>query len=85
MCKCHNPTNILKSRSEQAPGSVFHHRDKSGKIDYDFLRTFCFNIKVDLERQVPYGPYKLLVSHVVHQMKEKIKFQQVKTTSRNKF
>ena len=26
-----------KSRSEQAPGSVFHPRDESGKIACDFL------------------------------------------------
>ena len=38
------------SRSEQAPGSVFQPRDKSGKIDYDFLRPFWCNIKVDPER-----------------------------------
>ena len=39
-----------KSRSEQAPGSVFHPRGKSGKIYCNFFQTFGFNIKVDPER-----------------------------------
>ena len=38
------------SRSEQAPRSVFHPRDKSGKNDCDFLGPFWCNIKVDPER-----------------------------------
>ena len=38
------------SRSEPAPGSVFHPRDKSGKIDCDLLQPFWCNIKVDPER-----------------------------------
>jgi hypothetical protein len=38
------------SRSEQAPGSVFHPRDENGKIDCDFLQPFWCNIKVDPER-----------------------------------
>ena len=63
------------SRSEQAPGSVYHPRDKSGKIYCDFLRPFWCNIKIDPERYVPCGPYKLLVSDVAHQMKKKIGFQ----------
>ena len=28
------------SKSEQAPGSEFHPRDKSEKVDYDFLGPF---------------------------------------------
>ena len=38
------------SRSEQAPGSVFHPHDESGKIECDFVQPFWCNIKVDLER-----------------------------------
>ena len=64
-----------KSRYDQAPGSVFHPRDESGKIDCDFLRPFWCNIKVDPERSVLCGPYYLLVSYVAHQLKEKIKFK----------
>ena len=41
---------MITSRSEQAPGSVFHPCDKSGKIDCDFLGPFWNNIKVDPER-----------------------------------
>ena len=45
------PSNKMDtSRSEQAPGSVFHPSDESGKIDCDFLRPFWCNIKVDPER-----------------------------------
>ena len=40
----------LISRSEEAPESVFHPRDESGKINCDFLRPFWCNIKVDPER-----------------------------------
>ena len=46
-----------KSKSEQAPGIVFHPRDENGKIDCDFLQPFWCNIKVDPERSVPCGPY----------------------------
>ena len=42
--------SIYISRSEQAPGSVFHPRDESGKIDCDFPQPFWCNIKVDTER-----------------------------------
>ena len=38
-----------RSRSVQAPGSVFQPQDKSGKIYCDFLGPFWFNIKVDPE------------------------------------
>ena len=38
---------LCRSRSEQAPGSVFHPRDESGKIYCDFLGPFWCNIKVD--------------------------------------
>ena len=66
---------VVRSRSEQAPGSVFHRRDESGKIDCAFMQTFWCNIKVDCKRKLPCGPYKLLVSYVALQMKEKIGFQ----------
>ena len=61
--------------SEQAPESVFHPRDENGKFDCDFLRPFWCNIKVHSEIQIPCGPYKLLVSYVAHEIKEKIRFQ----------
>ena len=54
---------------------MFHPRDESGKNDCDFLGPFWCNIKVDPERKVPCGPYKLLVSYVAHQIKEKMRFQ----------
>ena len=41
---------LNKLRSKQAPGSVFHPRDESGKIDCEILGPFWFNIKVDNER-----------------------------------
>ena len=44
-----NKSCKLKSRSEEAPGSVFHPRDKNGKIDCNFLGPFWYNIKVDPE------------------------------------
>ena len=41
----------FRLRSEQAPGSVFHPRDKSDKKnDCDFLRPFWCNTIVDPER-----------------------------------
>ena len=43
-------SRLVRSRSEQAPGSVFHPRDDSGKIDCDFLGPFGCDIKVDPER-----------------------------------
>ena len=45
-CMTFNPI----SRSQQAPVSVFHPRDKSGKMDCDCLRPLWCNIKVDPER-----------------------------------
>ena len=63
------------SRFEQGTGSVYYPRDESGKIYCDFLQPFWCNIKVDPERYVPCGPYKLLVSDVAHEMKKKIGFQ----------
>ena len=39
-----------KSRSELAPGNVFHPRDESGKIEYEVLQPFWFNIKEDPEQ-----------------------------------
>ena len=41
---------IPKSRSEQAPGSVFHPRDENTKIDCGFLGPFWCNKKLDPER-----------------------------------
>ena len=41
--------SLYKSRSEQAPGSVFHPRDKSEIIDCDFLGPSWCNIKIDSE------------------------------------
>ena len=38
-----------KSRSEQAPESVFHPRDESEKNHYDFLGPSCCNMKLDPE------------------------------------
>ena len=43
------------SRSEQAPGSVYHPREKSTKIDTVFLGPCWCNKKVDPERQIPNG------------------------------
>ena len=40
----------FRSRSEQAPGSVFHPRDESAKNYGDFLGAFWCNIKVDPKR-----------------------------------
>ena len=48
------------SRSEQAPGSEFHPRDESDKIDCGFLGPSLCNKKVN----------ELLVSNVAPQMKE---------------
>ena len=53
---------ISISRSELAPGSVFHPHDKSEKNDCDFLGPSWCNIKVDPEMWVPCGSYKPLVS-----------------------
>ena len=47
MCK---KVHTCRSRSEQAPGSVFHPRDESEKINCDFLGPFWYNIKLDPER-----------------------------------
>ena len=66
---------ILRSSSEQEPGSGFHPRDKNDKNDYGILGPSRSNKKIDPERQVPYGSYDLLVSNVAHQMKEKIMFK----------
>ena len=35
--------------SEQAPGSEFHPRDKSEKVDYDFLGPSCAKKKFNPE------------------------------------
>ena len=66
---------VLRSRSEQAPGSVFHPHDINEKNYCDFLGPSWCNIKVDPETLIPFGSYKPLVSYVAHQMKEKIMFQ----------
>ena len=41
---------MFKSRSEQAPGSEFHPRDESDKIDCGFLGPFWSNKTLDPER-----------------------------------
>ena len=41
---------FYKSRSEQAPESVFHPRDENTKIDCGFLGPFWCNKKLDPER-----------------------------------
>ena len=61
-----------KSRSEQAPGSEFHPRDKSEKNDCGFLGPSWCNKKVNPETYVPCGSYELLLSNVAHQMKQKL-------------
>ena len=38
------------SMSQQAPGSGFHPRDESNKIDFEFLGPSCCKKKVDPER-----------------------------------
>ena len=43
-------TLSARSRSEQAPGNVFHPRDKNNKIDCGFLGPSWCNIKLDPER-----------------------------------
>ena len=49
-----------KSRSEQAPGSEFHPRDKSEKNDFGFLGPSWCNKKVNPETYVPCGSYELM-------------------------
>ena len=46
----HPYRNNHRSRSEQAPGSVFHPRDENTKIDCGFLGPFWCNKKFDPER-----------------------------------
>ena len=41
---------LPRSRSEQAPGSEFHPRDESEKVDFDFLGPSWCKKKVDPER-----------------------------------
>ena len=41
--------HFFKSRSKEAPGSVFHPHDNSEKNLCDFLGPFWCNIKVDPE------------------------------------
>ena len=48
-CLCYND-HLFKSRSEQAPGIVFHPCDKIKKIDWDLRRPFWCNINIDPER-----------------------------------
>ena len=45
--------HCTRSRSEQAPGSEFHPRDKSDKIDCGFFRPFWSNKKLDPKRYIP--------------------------------
>ena len=63
------------SRSEQAPGSEFHPRDESEKIDCGFLVPSWCSKKVNPETYVPCGSYELLLSNVAHQMNEKLTIQ----------
>ena len=63
------------SRSEQAPGSGFHHCDISEKSDCSFLGPPCCNRKIDPERYVSFGSYELFVSNVTHQIYEKKSIQ----------
>ena len=65
----------LISRSEQAPGSEFHPRDDSDKVDCDFLEPSWCKTNVNPETLVPCGSYELLVSNIAHQMKEKFMIQ----------
>ena len=66
---------VYISWSEQAPGSEFHPCDESEKIDCGFLGPSWCNKKVKPETYVPCGSYKLLLSNVAHQMKEKLTIQ----------
>ena len=66
---------MVKSRSEQAPESEFHPREKSEKKDCGFLGPSWCNKKVNPETYVPCGSYELLLSNVAHQMKEKLTIQ----------
>jgi hypothetical protein len=59
------------SRSEQAPGSEFHPRDKSENNDCGFLGPSWCCKKVIPQTYVPCGSYELLLSNVAHEMKEK--------------
>ena len=52
-----------RSRSEQVPGSEFHHRDESDKIDCVFLGPSWCNEKVNPETYVSGGSYELLFSN----------------------
>ena len=66
-----------RSRLQQAPGSEFHPRDESDKIDCGFLGPSWCNKKVNPETYVPCGSYELLLSNVAHQMKEKLLIQKI--------
>jgi hypothetical protein len=66
---------ISRSKSEQAPGSEFHPRDESEKIDCGFLGPSWCNKKINPETYVPCGSYELLLSNVAHQMKGKLTIQ----------
>ena len=65
-------TGPLKSRSEQAPGSGFHPRDKSEKNYSGFLGPPYCDKKVDLGRYVIFGAYDLSVTNVAHHIIEKL-------------
>ena len=64
-----------RSRSEQAPGSEFHTRDKSDQIECGFFGPSWCNKKVNPETHFPCGSYELLLSDVSHQMNEKLTIQ----------
>ena len=79
ICQCSHCCTVYSvlctSRSEQAPGSEFHPRDKSERIDCGFLGPSWYNKKVNLGTYVPCGSYELLLSNVAHQMKERLTIQ----------
>ena len=63
------------SRSEQAPGSEFHPRDKSEKNYGGFLGPSWCNKKVNPETYFPCRSYELLLTNVANQTKEKLTIQ----------
>ena len=68
-------TAHTRSRSEPAPGSEFHPRDESDKVDCGCVGPSWRNKKVNPETYVPFGSYELLLINLAHQMKDKLKIQ----------
>ena len=56
----------------QAPGSGFHFREESDKIDFGFLGPSWCNKKIYPDISVSCGSYELLVSNIAQQMNEKL-------------